>query len=90
MAKEQAIKTFKEGSRIYVVIDSPSKEVEAQIDALFGGVIGDLAAVLKPEAKEDASTLAAEIEAKMEPTEVPLDSEPKAVSNESDEVQWDY
>ena len=69
MAKEQTIKTFKDGSKLYVVIENPSKEVESQINSLFGGIAGDLATILKPEVKPSTKELAKEIDTKLEPVE---------------------
>ena len=69
MAKEQTIKTFKDGNKLYAVIENPSKEVESQINSLFGGIAGDLATILKPEVKPSTKELAKEIDTKLEPVE---------------------
>ena len=63
MAKEQMIKTFKEGNKIYIVIENPSSDVESKIDGLFGNIAGDLATILKPETKVDSKEEASKIDA---------------------------
>ena len=66
MAREQIIKTFKEGNKMYIVIENPTKDVEKQINALFGNVAGDLATILKPESIEDTTETASKIDSKVE------------------------
>ncbi len=63
MAKEQMIKTFKEGNKVYIVIENPSKEVESKISNLFGGIAGDLAAILAPQAANNTKEEAKNIDA---------------------------
>ncbi|MBE5907105.1 MAG: hypothetical protein E7277_10080 [Lachnospiraceae bacterium] len=63
MAKEQMIKTFKEGNKIYVVIENPTKDVESQIASLFGGIAGNLATILAPQTESNTKEEAKNIDA---------------------------
>ena len=61
MAK-QSIYTLKEGSKYYIVIENPTKEVESKIESLFGNVVGDLSSILVPEQTTDSKEIAQEID----------------------------
>ncbi len=92
MAKEQMIKVFKEGNKMYVVIDNPSKETETKLNALFGNVAGDLASILKPQitsTKEQAADIDAIVESAYDAVpEILPEKEPETVTESSNNSEW--
>lgn len=84
MAKEQVLKSFKNGDRRYIVIDNPTPEMDAKLDALFGNAITDLSSILQPELATETEVAATEAEAEISAIESPS---PETDSKE-EEVPW--
>ncbi len=84
MAK-QSIYTLKEGSKYYIVIENPTKEVESKIESLFGNVVGDLSSILVPEQTADSKEIAQEIDSKFPETKSEPKEEPTPLFTDNEE-----